>query len=346
MSNNIDNIEISEKDIMAELKRKMSDEEKNIHKGHRQRVYDAIEKDPLLETFSEVETLEYLLFAMLPQKDTNKLAHFLLRRFGSLVGIFSSSVKELMQKGGVSRRIALFLRSVPVIARKSQLLRVKEKSIKDVNSALEYLKLHFDYYYTEVMYVMCLDIKNRLLGVDCVTAKGTPTSNTISIPAIMESVLHHHASKVILAHNHPTGIVRPSIEDLNTTNLIVDSLAALDIVLLDHLIFTGDSQYLSFFNSGLMHMIYKNFDEARGTQLFTQLLKEEDHKLSSGIEYVFDIETATVVKKSEFDSLVKHRNENNLKREEGLLELKLKLKADNEDNVNEDDVKDDTPKDE
>lgn len=298
---------------------------KNIHAGHRQRVYDAISKDPLMETFSEVETLEFLLYSMYPRRDTNALAHLLLERFGSMVGIFSASADDLMKLSGISQRTAMFLKSFPAIARKSQLLRVKSKSIKDMNSALDYIKLHFDYCYTEVMYVMCLDVKNRLLGVDCVTAKGTPTSNVISVPAIVESALHHHASKVILAHNHPTGIVIPSIEDINTTDLLIDTLAALDVVLVDHLIFTGDSQYLSFFNSGLIRMLYQNFDCIHKTNMSSFLFVEKERKLSSGIEYIFDMETATIVKKSEFDAYVTGRIERGKVRESGLEELKSML---------------------
>lgn len=300
---------------------------KNIHAGHRQRVYAAVSKDPLLETFSEVEALEYYLFAMYPRINTNNLAHLLLERFGSMAGIFSAPADELTQVPGVSERVAFFLKAVPVLARKSQLTRVKEHKIKSVNAALDYLKLHFDYFYTEVMYVMCLDIKDRLLGVDCVTAKGTPTANIVSVPAIMESVLHHHASKVILAHNHPSGIIIPSVEDVVTTDLLIDTLAALDVVLVDHLIFTGDSQYLSLYNSGLIRMLYQNFDAVHNTQMSDFLHDEKEHKLSSGIEYIFDIETATVVKKSEFDDYMARRIDQKQVRESGLEEVKRMLQA-------------------
>lgn len=286
---------------------KSSDEERNIHAGHRMRVYESFEKDRWLETFSEVTSLELLLYIAYPRMDTNIVAHRLLSRFGTMAGVFSAPVNELIKIDGISRRIAHFLRAIPAVARKSEQCRVKPNTIKSITDAIKYLKTHFNYMYTETMYIMCLDASDRVLSVSCVAAQGTATSNTVSLPAMIHALVSVGGTKVILAHNHPTGILMPSVADLETTNLVLDSLAGLDSVLVDHLIFAPDDSYLSFFNSGIISTLYKNFDLAHNTNISEMLLKEKSHSINSKQEYVFDIETASLLKKEEFDRFMSHR---------------------------------------
>lgn len=287
------------------------DDDKNLHLGHRQRVYQAFDKDTRLETFSEIETLEMLLFIALPRVDTNVLAHKLLRAFGSLNGVFQAQVKDLTKIKMISSKIAYFLRSVPAVVRKAEITRVKPYTVKDVNSALNYLQTHFDNVYTEVMYIMNLDMKDRLLGVDCISAPGTATSSQISIAAAVESALRHHSTKVIVAHNHPGGVVVPSIEDIRLTGLVIDSLAALDVIIADHIIFTPENNYLSFFNSGIILQLYQNFDAVHKTSFVSQLLKEEEHSVKSGIEYLFDLESMTAMTRGEYENYMRSRRVQN-----------------------------------
>ena len=284
----------------APPKVKQHDDDSDLHSGHRKRVYAAADKDELLEPFSYVEALDFFLFAALPSVNTNDVAHRLLRSFGSLSGVFSATVDDLSKIKGMSRRVAYFLKGIPAISRKSQLTRIKPESIRSVNAALDYLKMHFEHIYTETMYVMSLDISDRILGVDCVTARGTATSSNVSIPAIMESVCRHHGTKIIVAHNHPGGVMLPSKQDIGLTDLIIDALAALDVVLVDHLIFSPEDSFLSFFNSGIIRTMYFNFDRTHGSNLSRFLPDDEPHCLSSGTEYLFDLKTASLIRKSEY----------------------------------------------
>lgn len=285
----------------APIKTKSYDNDENLHEGHRKRVYAAADKDELLDTFSDVEALEYALFAALPRVNTNEVAHRLLRSFGSLSGVFSATVEDLAKIKGMSKKTAYFLKAIPAIARKSQLTRIKPESIRTIDAALDYLKMHFEHIYTETMYVMSLDISDRLLGVDCVTSRGTATSSNVSVPAVMESVCRHHGTKIIIAHNHPGGVMVPSKQDLQLTDLIIDALAALDVVLVDHLIFSPEDSFLSFFNSGIIHKMYTNFDMTHECHLSDFLPKDKAHLLSSGTEYMFDLKTASLIRKSEYN---------------------------------------------
>ena len=67
-----------------------------LHEGHRQRMYEKVEKDAL----ADHEWLEVLLFGALPRKNTNELAHRLIAQFGSAIKVFFASREELQKVPG------------------------------------------------------------------------------------------------------------------------------------------------------------------------------------------------------------------------------------------------------
>ena len=92
----------------------IAQEKQNLHAGHRQRLkkrFDAVG----LKGFEEHTLLELLLFYAIPQKDTNALAHELIRRFGSLDGVLQASMAQLMQVNGVGENAARMLKVVAAV---------------------------------------------------------------------------------------------------------------------------------------------------------------------------------------------------------------------------------------
>ena len=70
----------------------------------------------------------------------------------------------------------------------------------------------------------------------------------------METVLSYQASKLILAHNHPGGLLRPSNADIAITKKIMTAIEAIDVKVIDHIIVAGD-KYLSFAEEGIMNRL-------------------------------------------------------------------------------------------
>lgn len=87
-----------------------------------------------------------------------------------------------------------------------------------------------------------LDDRSNWLG-DTPCGIGTLSSLTLRMRALLGEALRHDAAGIILAHSHPSGACRPSGCDIATTRRLVDVARALDIVLVDHLIFTIDGVY-------------------------------------------------------------------------------------------------------
>ena len=76
-----------------------------LHDGHRKRLMEKLDSGTLLTH----EDLEMLLFYAIPRRNTNGLAHKLLKEFGSLRAIFSASVESLCKVEGVGLQTAAFL---------------------------------------------------------------------------------------------------------------------------------------------------------------------------------------------------------------------------------------------
>jgi DNA repair protein RadC len=91
--------------------------------------------------------------------------------------------------------------------------------------------------------VVLLDVKNCLLGTQVITI-GTATETLAPPREIFREVIRQGATRVIVAHNHPSGSVEPSQEDINLTRQLLAGAQFLGIPLLDHLIL-GNGNYQS-----------------------------------------------------------------------------------------------------
>jgi DNA repair protein RadC len=87
-----------------------------------------------------------------------------------------------------------------------------------------------------------LDSGSAWLG-DVPCGLGTMTALTLRMRALLGEALRHDAAGIILAHSHPSGHCRPSGCDIAATRRLAEVAGALDIMLVDHLIFTADAVY-------------------------------------------------------------------------------------------------------
>jgi len=102
----------------------------------------------------------------------------------------------------------------------------------------------------EHIWVIYLDRKNKILHKELISTGGI--TNTVLDPnRLFRTALEMYATGIILCHNHPSGSLTPSKEDIGLTQKIKDAAALLDIQLLDHLII-GENGYYSFCDEGLI----------------------------------------------------------------------------------------------
>ena len=220
----------------------------SIHTGHRQRMKERFEKEGL-DHFSDIQVLEFLLFYAIPRQDTNPIAHALLDRFGSLPQVLEAPVEELEKVPGVGHSAALLLSLIPSLSRYYNKKTAEEGlQLRTVSACCNYLKQQFIGRRTEVVYLLCLDAKCKMLSCQEV-GEGSVNSANVSVRRIVELALRANATSVILAHNHPSGLALPSGEDIQTTYQVASALRAVEVRLVDHII-VADDDYVSLAQSG------------------------------------------------------------------------------------------------
>lgn len=219
-----------------------------MHAGHRQRLKERFLQEGL-DHFSQINALELLLFYCVPRRDTNPLAHKLLDHFGKLHNVLEASYEELLKVEGVNESIATFLNLVHAAGRYYVKNRTQDNVIlTTIDQCGDYMLPYFHGLQNETVFLLCLDAKCKVLACKKV-GEGSVNSASISIRKIVETALGSNAASVVLAHNHPSGLAIPSVEDIQTTRRLGRALNAVEVLLADHIVIAED-EFVSIVQSG------------------------------------------------------------------------------------------------
>lgn len=219
--------------------------DKNIHDGHRERVKKKFLEHGFSDATPKHEILELILFFSVPRKDTNELAHQLLKKFGSLSGVLNASASELTKFPNITENtVALF----KVIMEAARIYNTEGVSKSTVFTSVEeigtYLLGRFAGITEEQFAVVSLDNKGKFIAYD-VLSKGDIRAVGVSSRKVIEVMLERRAGMVVLAHNHPGGVALPSDVDIETTKRIGEALSHIGVRLFDHIVI-ADGDFVSF----------------------------------------------------------------------------------------------------
>lgn len=152
--------------------------------------------------------------------------------------------QELMKIPGVGPAKATTILAAVELGKRAFQSRPSERTVIDSPDAAAAVLSHdLMWQFQERFAVITLDVKNRVIGTQVLTI-GTATETIAHPRDIFREVIRQGATKVIVAHNHPTGSVDPSQEDINLTRQLLIGAQYLSIPLLDHLIL-GNGNFLS-----------------------------------------------------------------------------------------------------
>ena len=123
------------------------------------------------------------------------------------------------------------------------LIREDLKSTDNTPETLKVIwKLKLDYY-QENFILICLDSNNNIVK-NKVLFKGGVSSANVDLKILFHEVLTtKRCTRFLIAHNHPSGNMLPSKQDLKITNIIKEGAALLSLTLLDHIIFNEKRCY-------------------------------------------------------------------------------------------------------
>lgn len=220
-----------------------------LHDGHRARKKQQfLHNGP--DSFADHELLELALYYAIPRRDTNGLAHLLLERFGSLSGVLDADVEELRHIPGIGDSAAILLKLLSAVKSRAGCTEPEGAIISSTEEAGDFFVSRLSEQTQEVLYLMCLDGKGKVLSCRCLS-HGSVSMASASVRQVVEQALRCGAAAVILAHNHPSGIALPSRADQHMTRQLQDALAPLGIRLLDHIV-VADGDYVSMADSGII----------------------------------------------------------------------------------------------
>ena len=218
---------------------------------HRKRLRRRFEKSGF-RGFHDYEVLELLLTYIIPRKDTKPTAKELIERFKHLPGVLSADMRELAQVNGIGPQAAKFLKIVDAFIGFyfDQKALSRDIEFTQLSQVVEYFRATVGRNLNEVMRVLYLNSQNRLIAAENLS-EGT-VSQAVAFPrTIVENALKHHATTIIIAHNHPGGLPEPSENDNAITQQIKNALHTVNITLQEHIIIAEDSFY-SYRQSGIL----------------------------------------------------------------------------------------------
>jgi DNA repair protein RadC len=204
------------------------------------------------ENLSSAELLAILLSSGTPNLSAVDIGKELLNKFNTLENLSQASLEELQEQEGIGPAKAIILQAA------FQLTRNMRKEIAETQ--MIYFKNPADvagifiprigHLKQEVFAIALLDAAGKYLHSRDIT-RGIVNASLIHPREVFRIAIKEAAAAVILVHNHPSGQLTPSREDLSITRQLVESGELIDIPVRDHLIIAGN-EYISLKESGYM----------------------------------------------------------------------------------------------
>lgn len=196
------------------------------------------------EALSNRELLAIILRSGSKNEDILSLCGRLLRDFGGLKGLISSSISELSQLNGIGE-----VKATQIVALGELIKRFNSYKWEDnikITSPLDCANLMMNdmrLLNKEVLKIIMLNVKNVVLKVAQISV-GSLNSSIVHPREVFYDAIKEKASSIIICHNHPSGDPTPSNEDINITNRLMKSGKIIGIEVIDHIII-GNNTYVS-----------------------------------------------------------------------------------------------------
>lgn len=203
-----------------------------------------------VSVLSDTELIAILLGAGTARQGVLAIAGRLLARFGDLKGINNAGVREIMTIDGMGGHKAVRLKAAGEIGRRVITRAAPVRHIDNPEMVWILVRPDIIGLRKETFYSVILNNKNMVLKKSLVSL-GTVSEALVHPREVFQDAIRECASSIILVHNHPSGDVTPSREDIETTHRLVSAGEILGIRVIDHVI-VSDHAYVSFKEQGLL----------------------------------------------------------------------------------------------
>ncbi len=201
------------------------------------------------KALTDAELLAILLGSGSRNETVLELAQRILRDHNNNLDILSRlSIDQLMQYKGIGEAKAITVIAALELGNRIRTFKASLQKITSSKTAFEYLHGILGQNNHEEFHILLLNRSNHVIRPVKISEGGF--SGTLVDPKkIFKIALENAASSIILSHNHPSGNIQPSQEDIRLTKRIVDAGKILTLEVLDHIIIGGNNYY-SFADAG------------------------------------------------------------------------------------------------
>ncbi len=236
----------------------MNKQKRKLNDGHRERMRAKYQKVGFY-SFTDHELFEVLLYAVQKRQNTNGIGHKLIERFGSVRGIFEASKDELLEIAGVGEQSVMFFDLISELMRRYHSSEDKREKFTTIESLGEFFVHKYIGIGVETVYVLLLDNSLGLIDFKMVH-EGSINAASFELSKVYQYAFSRNAPYVVVAHNHPRGVLIPSDADKRTTQMLSEGLGILGITLIEHFIVT-DSRYLPIMRNSELLSLRKRSEE-------------------------------------------------------------------------------------
>ncbi|MBQ2956068.1 MAG: hypothetical protein IJE08_06360 [Clostridia bacterium] len=215
----------------------MKSDKPSPHAGHRARMRARYYQTGL-NGFQPHEVIELILYAAIPKKDVNPLAHALIDRFGSVSGVLSASEEELMSVPGVGKHTSTLLRCMYAVCCDYQETRFAGvRTIISAKDAVYHTWKNAHPSFMAEMIVMLEDHAGTLLT--CRVFPCRPKDPEV-VRGVLTAALTLQAHSAIISIKGYGPLRKLSKNDLKSISTLVSALSSVDVYTLDCLLFSGE----------------------------------------------------------------------------------------------------------
>lgn len=230
-----------------------------MHQGHRKRMYEKLKNGDRLY---EHELLEILLFNAYPRVNTNPIAHALLNAFGNIAGVLNAEVSELCAVEGVGESVALYLKCIGECTRNIPKNSAGVAVLKSYEDFKSFVRIRLRGKTEEVLELYCIEKSGKVKNISTFTSK---EQNKVRIytEKVANVITANKPYALLIAHNHLSGNSEPSLNDDMFTNEVQLMCSMNNVQLFDHCIYSSDSNIFSYYTSGKIDRIKREYSFER-----------------------------------------------------------------------------------
>jgi len=210
--------------------------------GHRKRLRDKFLQSGLMG-FHDYEIIELLLTLGTPRRDCKSMAKEAIKEFKGLRGVLDATIDDLQKIKGIGPANGFGIKLFQAVEERLAKEQIPEKiNLHSSDAVANYLQKVLGREKKEHFIALYLDTHNHLIESRTISV-GTLNASLVHPREVFGPAVALYAATIVVAHNHPSGIVEPSGDDREVTKNLVESGKILGIMVKDHIIISKTEHF-------------------------------------------------------------------------------------------------------